>query len=178
MDLVLDAVDAESFDAGATHDRAVEYLAIVRILTTFKRLSELFGVGTELVEGSWCEVQLGPKPGNPPAWILDAAADYIGPAIRTNVIDLKPMGSPPYSTTLPRKLDAWCAVESNPSISDRVYVASPPPSSLSLHIRMIDVGHANCAAIHVARNADSRIIGYYDVGAPVFFHRRTFPKAF
>jgi beta-lactamase superfamily II metal-dependent hydrolase len=43
---------------------------------------------------------------------------------------------------------------------------------------MIDVGHANCAAIHVARSADSRIIGYYDVGAPIFFHHGTFPKAF
>jgi beta-lactamase superfamily II metal-dependent hydrolase len=177
-DIVLDAVDAESFDVGAAEDRAAEHLAIVRILTTTNRLSELFGVGPELVEGSWCQVQLGPKPGNPPAWILDAAADYIGPAIRTNVIDLQPIGSPPYSTTLPLKLDAWCAIESNPSISDRVYVTSPPPSPLSLHIRMVDVGHANCAAIHVERNADSRIIGYYDVGAPVFFHHRTFPKAF
>ena len=43
---------------------------------------------------------------------------------------------------------------------------------------MIDVGHANCAAIHVAQDPNSAIIGYYDVGAPVFFHRKTFPKAF
>jgi beta-lactamase superfamily II metal-dependent hydrolase len=91
-----------------------------------------------------------------------------------------PMGSPPYpnSKPLPQELDAWCAVPSNSGISDRVDVTSPPPPSSSLHIRMIDVGHANCAAIHVARNANSKIIGYYDVGAPVFFHRRTFPKAF
>lgn len=177
MDLVLDAVDAESFDAGLAQARSTEYLAIIRVLTTFKRLSKLFGVGPELAEGSWCQVDLGPKPGNPPAWVLDAAVDYSGPAIRTNVIDLKPMESPSYPKSLPRELDAWCVADNNPNTTDRVDVASPP-SSLSLHIRMIDVGHANCAAIHVAQDADSRILGYYDVGAPVFFHHKTFPKAF
>jgi beta-lactamase superfamily II metal-dependent hydrolase len=182
IDIVLDAVGADWFDAGKAQARAPEYLAIIRILTTISRLAELFNVG-RLTEGGWYEVVLGFKPGNPKAWILDAVGDYNGPVIRTNVVDLAPIGdlsSLKGTPTGPLALElySWCAVAANSTAAIRVTVASKPPLSHAPHIRMIDVGHASCAAVHVARDPNSAIIGYYDVGAPVFFHRKTFPKAF
>jgi beta-lactamase superfamily II metal-dependent hydrolase len=43
---------------------------------------------------------------------------------------------------------------------------------------MVDVGHASCTAIHLARNTNSPIVGYFDTGAPTFFHLKSFPSLF
>lgn len=182
MDIVFDAVDAIGFDDGVALDRAPEHLSIIRIMTTPKRLRERFGVDFDLMEGNWFEIVFTPKRGQPPAWILDATADYRGPVIRTNVVRLRSLEGPSRTGAVPPPLPlqallAWCRMEGSFGTSARVHVSSQPTRDFP-RIRMIDVGHASCAAIHVAHDPDSKIIGYYDVGAPVFFHRGTFPKLF
>lgn len=184
MDLVLDAVDADGFDSGDAADRAPEYLSIVRIMTTPKRLSTLFSIDDDLTEGSWFLVHLASQPGQPRAWILDATADYGGPVIRTNVVGIEPIDIPPPSPVPPAKaarlneLLAWCSVQISRDVPEPMeFTAS---ASSQLHVRVLDVGHASCSAIHFSEwpDPDSGIIGYYDAGGPVFFHHRTFPKIF
>jgi beta-lactamase superfamily II metal-dependent hydrolase len=182
MDLVLDSVDATHFDGSELQIKDPENLSIVRILTTQKRISELFGVGTDITEGSWFNITLARKQGHPLAWVLDATGDYGGAPVRTNVIGLEKLADPSHpkvfsqEPALVTQLRTWCMVNLHSKVPNSVIVAVPPASDPC--IRMIDVGHANCAAIHVTRSPDSRTLGYYDVGSPVFFHGRTFPKNF
>jgi len=182
MDIVLDAVDAGAFDRfdSDIRDRDPRHLSIIRVLTTPNRFFDCFNIRPPESEGAWFEVDLSPEPGQPPAWILDAAADYGTGVVRTNVVGFRPLdesSGPALPSSLVDGLSAWCAIayQAGAQAADRV---RPIVEFGSFHIRVLDVGHAACSAIHLERDVDSRIIGYYDVGGPVFFHRRTFPKRF
>jgi hypothetical protein len=181
IEFVFDVVDATAFDMGNADQRAPENLSIVRVQTTVRRLGEVFSLQGDIAEGDWFRIETGVEPGLPVAWTLDAAQRYSGPVRRANLTKLVHMRE----TALPgsgggsgllSNLQTWCRVAK--TRQNRNWKAGREKPNSNLFIRAIDVGHANCAAIHVARDANSRILGYYDVGAPVFFHHKTFPKPF
>lgn len=184
LDLALDAVDAPAFEAGTAQGRDYKHLCMVRVMSTATRLAQLFDVGG-FVEGQWLRLDLEPKPGMPVAWVMPADGDYGGPVVRTNVVGLsrlaveRPSVDPRMSGAA---LAAWCAGASSHA---SLQVTSPLPATAPgvagisggrIHVRVVDVGHANCAALHVARDPGARILGYYDVGRPVFFHSGSAPQ--
>lgn len=174
-------VDAAAFDTGNAYQRAPEHLSIVRVQTTVRRLREAFYLQQDIAEGEWFQIETASEPGLPVAWTLDATQSYSGPVRRANLTKFDRLRE----TALPSReggsdllsnLQTLCRVgKARQSSNPKAGSDKPNPN---FFIRAIDVGHANCAAIHVEKDANSRILGYYDVGAPVFFHRRTFPNPF
>lgn len=186
LDLALDAVDAPAFEAGTAQGRDYKHLCIVRVMSTAARLSQLFEIGAFL-EGQWLRIDLEPRPGMPVAWVLPAEGDYGGPVVRTNVVGLSRLVVDP-PKVLPPSLGAalvtWCASASSKASQQVASLLRAPPQAFAgafggrIHVRVVDVGHANCAALHVARDPNAPILGYYDVGGPVFFHQRSAPPRF
>ncbi|MBU7440927.1 hypothetical protein [Paraburkholderia fungorum] len=180
-EIVFDVVDAAAFDTGNAYQRAPEHLSIVRVQTTVRRLREAFCLQQDIAEGEWFQIETAAEPGLPVAWTLDAAQSYSGPIRRANLTKLDRLRETALPTggggsDLLSNLQTWCRVAK--ARQNRNPTAGREKPNPNLFIRAIDVGHANCTAIHVAKDANSRILGYYDVGAPVFFHHRTFPKPF
>lgn len=83
--LMLDAVDAASFDASPSALPQKNNLLIVRVISTPQRIFDLFNIELPQ-EGKWLELTLGRREGLPPAWVLNANDDYGGQVERTNVI--------------------------------------------------------------------------------------------
>ena len=189
ISLVLDCVDEVAYLAGSENDR--ENLAIIRISSTPERLLELFKLGRLPAEGDWLYVQLSLIAGNPQAWALPASTDYEGPAVRTNVeqlrfVESERSGPPGGSSARHRSISSVALFE--------VFNPPEPPSKGAgdgllqlhalfaqvkggeLHPRIMDVGQASCAALHVQRDEESRILGFFDVGAPLWFNRPSCPK--
>jgi len=176
-DVVLDVIVSSAFDSGKGGERNPRDLAIVRIMSTMKRLKNRFNLSA-VVEGNWFSVTFGPSPGDPPAWLLYGTSDYSGPITRINLIRMEPLNGKPKNSPQERllaDLRALCHLGQAGNFIQQV----PPLKPRATHfVRVLDVGHANFSAIHKSRDADSPIEGYFDVGGPVFFHHHTFPKAF
>jgi hypothetical protein len=178
INIVLDVVDAKAFDTGIVQERSPAHLSMVRIMTTQKRLEHLFDISSPIIEGDWFRIELGVHPGMPRAWVLEARNDYGGAVIALNLIGLlRVNGEGPNEAIGPNsKLGAlrlWCKIAGRPAAVPAVIT-----DATDLHVRVADVGHASFAAIHVAPDPASKIVGYFDVGGPVYFHHHTFPKAF
>lgn len=177
--LMLDAVDGSAFDDNPAVSREPEYLAILRIISTPQRMLDLFNFEVPQ-EGSWVQLTLGRKSGLPPAWVLNASNDFRGQIIRTNVISIDALQGAGADPNLPRTvvddLEDACTIE-RPGPNARLIKNVELPTD-RFHIRMVDVGHASCAAIHTERNRNSPIVGYFDAGAPAFFHSKSFPSFF
>jgi len=180
INLVLDVISAAAIESDRGRTRDPKDLSIIRIMSTLNRLQTHFSVG-DIAEGTWFYVSFQDKEGNPPAWILNAENDYSGPIRRINLVGLQPlsMGAP---NSPESKLFASLSELCNPTREQNTqnlklsFMSELPRSNY--HVRVVDVGHANFSAIHLSREPDSDIIGYYDVGGPVFFHHHTFPKLF
>lgn len=175
--LMLDAVDAASFDASPSALPQKNNLLIVRVISTPQRIFDLFNIELPQ-EGKWLELTLGRREGLPPAWVLNANDDYGGQVERTNVIAAQALPAageePDNPHNLVARLEDSCTVKRKKTKT----IKNVRAASSRVHIRMLDVGHASCAAIHIDRDSNSTIIGYFDTGAPVFFHRKTFPRFF
>lgn len=180
VDIVLDMISAPAFDAGKGPLREPQDLMIVRIMSTMDRLQRLFSV-QDISEGSWIRVAFRNCEGNPTAWVIGAGNDYSGPVRRTNLVELQPLSSPvrgPTESGLLSDLSKLCATTQRRTPQNFVSSASPGQPQKRYSVRVADVGHANFSAIHLSRKKDSDIVGYFDVGGPVFFHHRSFPKTF
>lgn len=178
VNLVLDSLRVEAFCSGVSVEQTTDDLLIVRVLSTIKRLEARFPE-SKWEEGSWIEFQLQDSPGDPPAWYLSAENDYSGPVVRTNITNAARLtGSPFSANTLEQKLVEFCRS------SDAAHVQQPlgmRPRRNALHgpfVRVVDVGQASFSAIHTAKQSSSPILGYFDVGGPLFFHHKTFPSVF
>lgn len=190
ISLVLDCVDEATYLAGADADR--ESLAIVRISSTPERLIKLFELGRIPAEGDWLFISLSPIVGNPVAWALPASTDYLGPAVRTNVGQLEYVGGEEGPSQAVRKH----GVAERPITTFALFETFNPPEPTSrgsgdasfqfqalfaqpkdgdLHARVLDVGQASCVALHVQRDEHSKIVGFFDVGAPLWFNRPSCP---
>ena len=173
-DFVFDAVDAQAFEDGIAQDRSPEHLSIIRIMTTTRRLQELFKTDVPLLEGDWFELTLAPFLGNPPAWIVDAVDDYMAAPTRTNIVSLTRLGEGASPSPGPlTALRGWCVI-AGVEHPKRRHVRQ----TKDFFVRILDIGQANCSAIHIDRDKKSLIVGYYDVGSPIFFHKKTVPKGF
>lgn len=178
VNIVLDVVDAKAFDANIVGDRSPQHLSMVRVMTTQKRLENLFDVNSPIAEGDWFHIWLGVFPGMPRAWVLEARDDYGGNVVSLNLIGLSRIGSenssgPTEFNSRLGALRAWCRVNSQPAKTSAMVT-----DATDFHVRVADVGHASFSAIHLAPDPASKIVGYFDVGGPVWFHHHTFPKAF
>jgi beta-lactamase superfamily II metal-dependent hydrolase len=176
--IAFDCVDADAFDDGRVDDRASpDFLSIVRVMTTPRRLRALFDVSEPIAEGQWFYIGLSVNAGKPRAWRLAAESSYGGAVGNYNLVQFKRINEPDdIKEAVDRKplerLRAWCKV--TPSTQQNLILQVPP----RLHVRVMDVGHASSSAVHMEKNGSSPIVGYYDVGGPIFFHHHTFPAAF
>lgn len=180
LNIVLDFISADAFESGKGPSRDAEDLSIVRVMTTDGRLENIFGLG-KISEGTWLKIRLGDKSGNPPAWIIGAREDYSGYPRRTNVVGLEQVfeehGAP--RGKLFTALNKLCDFKQFHSNQTRAIQQNmSPPIHAAAHLRVVDVGQASFCAIHTLRDPDSPILGYFDVGGPVFFHHRSFPSTF
>jgi len=169
--VVLDAISARRLESGAPLTESAEGLSVVRVMSTQLRLAQIGAV--PLVEGEWYRVALGGDGNQPIAWSAAAEREY-KQGERTNVRDITRLSTAPGSFEVQAKLEELCDVR--PRRRPR---NSPMPSFLGSRkpkrVRVLDVGHASCSAIH---DEDGLVMGYFDVGGPVFFHHRTFPSQF
>lgn len=184
MNIVFDAVDKKAFDATDVLGRESEHLSIIRIMSTPKRLLDISGIHEkiegDIEEGDWFEITLANEINNPRAWVLYADKDYGGEVVNTNLIGFRRIrgrGTHQF-TVIAKKLTTWCRFTPTQNRSELISDQKISLLSKSPHVRIVDVGHANFAAIHVNNSKSSTIIGYFDVGGPVFFHHQTFPKTF
>lgn len=181
INLVLDTVLIEAFDSGSATNRNEKDLFIIRVMSTVKRLEKLFQIGN-MDEGQWLEISLGRRAGNPLAWVLSAENDFRSLPQRLNVIGIKPitrLGRPINAEMQPiaSGLTSLCSIQTRPRASKAASVV-PTLARQKFRVRIVDVGHASFSAIHATVDSSSKIVGYFDVGGPVFFHRHTFPKYF
>jgi len=180
LNIVFDVISASAFHAGRGVMDDPKDLWIVRIMSTLSRLQSLFFI-EDITEGTWFSVAFQDKEGNPPAWVLEATDDYNGPIKRTNLVRLQPIslrqpGSP--ETNLHDRLSELCKSNEGQTTQNLDLRIISSQLEENYFVRVIDVGHANFAAIHLSRNPDSNIVGYFDVGGPVFFHHHSFPNTF
>ncbi|MGY4408545.1 beta-lactamase superfamily II metal-dependent hydrolase [Bradyrhizobium sp. LB7.1] len=171
MSLQLDAIDANAFDgsSGSVDDRSA--LLLARVSTTPNRLGQLFGVD-DPKEGDWFEMKLERSRLLPRAWQLPLEDNY-APQRPMNVVGITPIAG---SSELAGRLDGACIAPNARTIGTLDSLASllSAGAKSDLRITALDVGQAAC----VAFSEGSRPFGYFDVGAPMFFNQRSFPRPF
>lgn len=172
---MLDAIDERYLDSAHQLKISDEGLSIMRLQTTTKRLGTTFELDTDRIEGRWASIELGIKPGMPHVWKLNATDSYSGNIERFNLISFSLIDS---KSNLGKKLISFCTVKAKKILTLSTDLVKPVSRTIPIGVRVVDVGHASCIAIHVSKNIKSKILGYYDVGAPVFFHLKAFPKTF
>ena len=193
LGLVLDCMDANAIYEG--RDLTDEHLVIVRVLSTGNRLKRCFGLKRQPKEGDWYLIELAIRPGLPVAWTLSAVNDYQDAPTRTNVVGLWLIDSdvPMPSELRPTYQHSAVLMSAVTGASlSKLYYPTQDSTGLALvtHLaqyeqnelnsalcaRVLDVGQASCIALYDAPNADANVIGFFDVGAPIWFHERSLPK--
>lgn len=178
LNLVLDSLRVEAFRKGVSVEDTADDLLIVRILSTIKRLEARFPE-SKWEEGSWIEFQLQDSPGDPPAWYLSAKDDYSGPVVRTNITNAVWLGGSPFSANiLEQKLVEFCRSADAKHVQQPLEMRPRRNALCGPFVRVVDVGQASFSAIHTFKQISSPILGYFDVGGPIFFHHKTFPSVF
>jgi beta-lactamase superfamily II metal-dependent hydrolase len=168
-EIIFDAID---IDANSRRALDPAGLCIVRLSTTANRLATALGIQEEaLSEGMWLRLEITPIKGYPSVWILDAANAYGGQPVRSNLVAARIMSPNDIETT-----------ESLTSVMALCKVAEPanhppqlPDVGEDLEVRVVDVGQANCVAVH-KKGERTNPAFYFDVGSPLFFHRRSLPR--
>ncbi|WP_298727826.1 hypothetical protein [uncultured Pseudomonas sp.] len=177
VNLVLDSLRVEALQKGVSVRDTADDLLIVRILSTINRLEARFP-GSNWEEGSWIEFKLQDSPGDPPAWYLSADGDYGGKVVRTNITDAVRIGGGPFAASrLEQKLVEFCQAPDAKHVQ-QLSSWRPRRNASGPFVRVVDVGQASFSAIHSSKNITSPIMGYFDVGEPLFFHHKTFPSVF
>ncbi len=170
--LHLDAVDADLFDADPLAIERDDALFLVRLLTTPDRLREFIGVDQAIPEeGSWVSLTTEKSPGSPRAWLIPSEGDVFGDPIPTNAVEVATGDA--LDPDAVARLRAACTSPNTTrtEASDlRAFIALVPNETS--RIEAIDVGQAACVAF-LDRDL---CVGYFDVGAPIFFNRGSFPR--
>ncbi len=171
LSIQLDAIDSNVFDVAPASLETDQGLALVRIQTTRGRLDSMdVGVPNE---GDWLEVTIAKKAGNPRAWISPADGDFV-PERVLNAPTIERLDGDPGLGPV-QKLRALCTVPNAKRIEAQELVGKLDfTKRKNLTITALDVGQAAC----VAFSDGSRDFGYFDVGKPLSFNRRSFPKNF
>jgi len=173
---LIDAIRSEAIEDGSALRREAASLLVIRLMTTFKRLQERFP-GVRWTEGTWLELHLQQSYCEPPVWFVSGADNYGGLIQRSNLVDAKiiePDGSP----DLWKSLTALCAAGKQAPRQIDTGRRDARDTIGSYHVRVVDVGQASFTALHQHMDPESKILGYFDVGGPIFFHHHTFPNSF
>jgi beta-lactamase superfamily II metal-dependent hydrolase len=171
MSLQFDAVDANAFDDTPRSVESHDALLLARISTTANRLGQLFGVDVPK-EGDWFELKLDRVHLRPRAWQLPFATNYT-PQPPMNVVELTSLSD---SSDIVARLEKACISPNTGSArtEDSLAALLSLLARRDLRVTALDVGQASC----VVFSEGSRAFGYFDVGAPMFFNQRSFPKPF
>ena len=171
MSLQLDAVDANAFDETSSAVENRDALLLARISTTSKRLGELFGV-EDPKEGDWLEIKLDRERSRPRAWQLPLVTNY-APQLPMNAVEITALAE---SSEVVGHLEKACATTNVGGTDTEDSLASmlSVKTRHDLRVTALDVGQASC----VVFSEGSKPFGYFDVGAPMFFNQRSFPRAF
>ncbi len=192
LHLTLDCVDARSSNEG--REPTDDELVIVRVISTPKRLMRHFNLTRTPKEGDWFLIELNTKEGEPLAWTLSATNDYRGDPVRTNLVGfwfIDPEASTPHELGPEKREDAELLSVVTGSLLSKRYqprdmgsgddwvsllavATHGGPDTLSA--RVLDVGQASCTAIYTARDPAAEVLGFFDVGAPIWFHNKSMPR--
>jgi beta-lactamase superfamily II metal-dependent hydrolase len=167
--LQLNAIDADAFDSdlAAVDDNAK--LLLARVSSTPNRLGELFGIELPK-DGDWFEIELERRRSRPRGWLLPLNEGY-RPRPQSNVVAMRQLRQP---DEIVARLDSACVardakrLESGTSLEQLLSLST----GRDLRITVLDVGQADC----IAFASGSQPFGYFDVGAPMFFNQRSFPR--
>ena len=169
----LDAIDAELLESaeGAIEENRAFMLA--RISTTPKRFYKLYD-GGKIAEGDWLEIEVAKRKGMPRTWLLSLTSRYIHQEV-LNIVSVRRMPEDweQRSKILLKRIYDDAALEPIKDIEFpglEAAIAHPK----NLRITALDVGQAAC----VSFNRDGQCFGYFDVGAPLIFNKKSFPKKF
>ncbi|MGN8161675.1 hypothetical protein ACTJKZ_03685 [Pantoea sp. 22096] len=181
LNIIFDSASEQRLEDAGADENDYQDLYFVRVMTTHKRFFEKFNIDTRNIrEGQWFKIFLKKEPGEPPAWILPSNNSFSGPYFRTNIKGFervtKRMAFGKNNSSVEDTLKLLC------SFTPRKYIKKNSTQFNNLNcdifIRKVDVGQGCCAAFHVSKDVASEIIGYYDVGVPLPFNMKTFPKVF
>lgn len=191
LSLALDVAEAEAVDFGGGDGLNPRTLLFARIMSTPRRLSELFNI-PEPKEGTWLELEVGPGENRPIFWSLRLSDEPFGRIERASVLDMRTFARPDdgfiggRGLLLPSRASAGFLsfvqqLQKDPSPSSRDHACAELEARIQswgsdLHPRVLDVGQAQCVALHRSRDPSSPVVAFVDVGAPVFFHEHTYPS--
>jgi len=180
--VMLDGVDADWFDEQTVvEDIPLKHLALMRIVTTKRKLTELSDRGDLPREGEWLELNLSTSPGEgPPIWVYGAAGDY-AESRRGSVIELtfRNAGEEPTEAgaavapamraghRLRQQFDLSQFGRTKRSVIKGELTRFKNITRCVVH----DVGQANLCRLE---NND-QCAAFVDIGEPVAFHARTMP---
>jgi hypothetical protein len=172
--LLLDCIDAETFDGDGRALDQDESLSLIRVMSTRRRFNEDFGLAP-VEEGEWLELTIDKNRGSPRAWVMPALSNYVSEA-GSNIRSIAKLPEPGedgpaaiIAARLSRECDLRDAKRFGESAAD--FLALLHISSGShLEIRAVDVGHASCNLFLT----DGVPVGYFDVGAPLCRNQSSF----
>jgi hypothetical protein len=127
-------------------------------------------IGTAGRQGDWFEIKLERERSLPRAWQLPLANNYT-PQRPMNVVEMNPLAE---SSEIVGRLEEACvAVDARSAETGHSLAALlSTDTRKDLRVTALDVGQAAC----VVFSDGSQPFGYFDVGAPMFFNQRSFPK--
>jgi beta-lactamase superfamily II metal-dependent hydrolase len=170
--LHLDCVNQEAFGQSFDAVRDEQNLALVRVITTRRALTRHFNIQS-LKDGQWVALRVERKRGMPRAWVLPASEDYrLGRP--TNVVSMRLL---PYRDPVEQKLSAVCQFMQAPAQPVSLSTAFRQHAARltgKLRIQALDVGQASSAVFLV----DGSPIGFFDVGAPIWFNQRSISSSY
>jgi len=181
LNVIFDSASVEKVIESNGVAESYDDVYIIRMMTTTKRFKKRFNINPgNIKEGEWYKITLKTRKGEPPAWILSNVNNFSGPYKRTNVIKFEKVDE---NTTVGTNgqlaldsLDSMCNfIPQNPIIRQSNFFVH---NSEDIFVRKVDVGQGCCATFHTDKDTDSEIIGYYDVGFPLPFNKKTFPPKF
>lgn len=166
--LHLDAVDADAFDSDPDAIEDEQNLFLVRVVTTPSKLEKL--AGRLFKESDWITLTLEPERNMPATWVMPATGGAFGGPVRTNTTSIEyvePDGD------LAGRLRAACSAPEaeRTEAPDALQLATALLPTSRLRVVALDVGQASCVALYDGR----RCVGYFDVGAPVYFNQKSYP---
>jgi hypothetical protein len=151
-------------------------LALVKIMSTPRRLSELFG---QFAEGDWVAFEVTDEWSMPFAWELPLLEGY-AQGRRRSVRNLKVIGPSGYSyrkdvktaAAFLTKASSWAASKRpSKTVADFAKKYLHPGK---IEIIVLDVGQASAALIR----RDGAPLGLFDAGAPIWFNKGSLPLNF
>lgn len=181
LNIIFDSASLNKVIASNGVAETYEDIFIIRIMTTSNRFKKRFNINPRTInEGEWYKIMLRDEKGEPPAWVLPHDNNFSGPYRRTNIVGFEAVTE--QSTIGDTGILAMDNLRSlchftprnNSQLLD--FISQKPLDEL--FIRKVDVGQGCCATFHLVRDEDSPIIGYYDVGYPLPFNKKTEPPYF